>query len=61
MALTDAERIRMTAMALMKYSVIKLGGDSNGIIMGKLSSIWPLEQNTGIIQTLIINTPTKIE
>ena len=57
MALTDAERLQMTALALMRHSVIRCDSGNGGTIIGV-----PISKNSlyGIFVETVVGTPTKI-
>ena len=57
MALTDAERLQMTALALMRHSVIRYDSGNDGTIIGVPISKSSLD---GIFIDTVVGTPTKI-
>lgn len=57
MSLTDAERLQLTALALMKYNVITRGGGDGGLIEGISLIIAPSVDELSILTLTTIDKP----
>ena len=60
MALTDADRLQMTAIALMKHSVMRKTVDTGSLIIGESTELLA-DSSTGLFPLAYIGTSTLIE